>query len=142
MSALCGSDNGMTFNELKSECNLTDGNLNRHLKTLEEAKAVRLRKKSSGGRPTTVVRISDVGRERFIDYLATLEAIEANDVNDVIDIVVMMDAYNRMTTFQDGLYHLTGDVFANDLVARRAMKPVARQTTLTFTLPGSATDSS
>ena len=75
MSALCGSENGMTFNELKSACFLTDGNLNRHLKTLEEARAVRIRKTHPVGRPQTVVRITDVGREGFIEYLKTLEGI-------------------------------------------------------------------
>ena len=31
MSALCAADGGLTFNELKERCALTDGNLNRHL---------------------------------------------------------------------------------------------------------------
>ena len=36
-SALCQADDGKAFADLKQLCNLTDGNLNRHLKVLEEA---------------------------------------------------------------------------------------------------------
>ena len=37
MSDLLGAPKGLTFTELKKNSNLTDGNLSRHLKVLEEA---------------------------------------------------------------------------------------------------------
>ena len=46
MAALCNSNvRGMSFTELKTECNMTDGNLNRHLLVLEEAKMIMVSKK-------------------------------------------------------------------------------------------------
>ena len=54
VSALCGADNdGLSFKSLKEDCSLTDGNLSRHLKTLEEAGAVRIEKSFVGSRPRT-----------------------------------------------------------------------------------------
>ena len=45
MAALIGTPSQeMTFTELKAGCDLTDGNLNRHLKTLEDAGAVAFRR--------------------------------------------------------------------------------------------------
>lgn len=72
MSALCVASNGMSFSELKSECNLTDGNLNRHLKVLSESKVVRLEKKFIDAKPRTTVFITAKGLDRFNDYLNAL----------------------------------------------------------------------
>jgi DNA-binding transcriptional ArsR family regulator len=75
MSALCRSTDGMTFNELKEECELTDGNLSRHLKALEEAKAVKIKKAFVKAKPQTTVLLSENGRENFIQYLKALEEV-------------------------------------------------------------------
>ena len=75
MSALGGAVEGLTFNELKQQCNLTDGNLSRHLKALEEATAVRIQKAFVGSRPRTTVYLTDVGRAGFVKYLQTLESV-------------------------------------------------------------------
>jgi DNA-binding transcriptional ArsR family regulator len=75
MSALCAADGGLTFNELKDACVLTDGNLNRHLKALEEAGAVRVEKTFVGVKPRTTVFLSDRGLTRFREYLDALEAV-------------------------------------------------------------------
>lgn len=75
MSALCGSDEGLAFSELKEEIGLTDGNLNRHLKSLADAGAVTVRKTIVQDRPCTMVWITDLGREGFIDYLKALEEV-------------------------------------------------------------------
>jgi len=76
VSALCavGSE-GMTFAELKDECELTDGNLSRHLKTLDEAGVVTVRKSFVGAKPRTTVFVSSAGRDRFIEYLDSLERV-------------------------------------------------------------------
>jgi DNA-binding transcriptional ArsR family regulator len=75
MSALCRSTDGMTFNELKEECDLTDGNLSRHLKALEDAKAVKIKKAFVKAKPQTTVLLSENGRENFIEYLKALEEV-------------------------------------------------------------------
>ncbi len=73
MTALCAAEFGMSFNELKTQCALTDGNLNRHLKTLTEAGAVRVIKKNDHTRTRTTAHITNNGRLQFVDYLRTLE---------------------------------------------------------------------
>jgi DNA-binding transcriptional ArsR family regulator len=75
MSALCGSRAGLTFNELKDVCRLTDGNLNRHLKVLEEAGVVRVTKEFVKAKPRTTLHLSDVGLERFNQYLSALSEV-------------------------------------------------------------------
>lgn len=75
LSALGGAIDGLTFNELKARCELTDGNLSRHLKTLEDAGAVRVKKSRMGRRVKTSVVLSDLGRERFVAYLKALEEV-------------------------------------------------------------------
>lgn len=75
-SVLCQSEEGRSFADLKDECKLTDGNLNRHLKVLVESKAIYVIKKSEkGSRPQTRVYLSDEGREGFLSYLLVLEEV-------------------------------------------------------------------
>ncbi len=75
MSALCSARGGMTFVELKSACNLTDGNLNRHLKVLEEAGAVKIKKEFVDSKPRTTVLVTPKGVNRFNEYLGALSAV-------------------------------------------------------------------
>lgn len=75
MSAVCASDRGATFNELKAACGLTDGNLNRHLKVLAEAGAVRIEKAFVDDKPRTTVHVTSLGLARFNDYLAALAKV-------------------------------------------------------------------
>ncbi len=75
MSALSAAVNGLSFSELKNECNLTDGNLNRHLKVLEEAGAIKIKKTKVGRKVRTMVSLTNSGREQFIEYLKVLEEV-------------------------------------------------------------------
>ena len=75
LSQLCGAPGGMSFTDLREACDLTDGNLSRHLKTLEDAGAVRIEKAFVRSRPRTTVFLSDSGRESFLRYLDALEAV-------------------------------------------------------------------
>ena len=75
MTNLLGAPDGLTFTELKAACDLTDGNLSRHLKVLEEAKAVTTRKRFVKNRPQTTVFLSKEGREDFMTYLQALETV-------------------------------------------------------------------
>jgi DNA-binding transcriptional ArsR family regulator len=75
MSALCASDRGLTFNALRDQCSLTDGNLNRHLKVLEEADAIRIKKEFVKNKPRTTVFLSKQGLKRFEEYLGALRDV-------------------------------------------------------------------
>ena len=75
VSALCSATNGLSFRDLKEECALTDGNLSRHLKALEEAEMVQLKKRFIGAKPRTTILLTEYGREQFIAYLQALEEV-------------------------------------------------------------------
>ncbi len=78
MSTLCAAEKAPSFNELKTGCKLTDGNLNRHLKVLQEAGAVEIRKSFVDDKPRTTVALSKKGLEQFNEYLGALgEVLEA-----------------------------------------------------------------
>jgi len=72
MSALCASRDGMAFTDLKTICRLTDGNLNRHLKVLEEAGVIRVDKAFVASKPRTTLHLSADGLKRFNEYLEAL----------------------------------------------------------------------
>jgi hypothetical protein len=74
VTSLAGSADGMPFADLKRLCALTDGNLNRHLSALEEAGFLALEKSVRRNRVVTTCRLTPLGRERFIAYLAALES--------------------------------------------------------------------
>ncbi|RJQ53304.1 MAG: ArsR family transcriptional regulator [Actinobacteria bacterium] len=75
VSALLSAPAGLSFGELREGCDLTDGNLSRHLKALEDAGAVRIEKSFVDKRPRTTVFLSEEGRDRFLEYLDALEAV-------------------------------------------------------------------
>ena len=72
MSALCAAEEGLTFIQLKEQCGLTDGNLNRHLKVLEEAEAVTIDKAFVDAKPRTTILLSKKGLASFSEYLDAL----------------------------------------------------------------------
>lgn len=75
LTGLLGRPDGLLFNDLKSLCALTDGNLSRHLTILLEAGLVEVWKGTKGKRPQTLVRITDQGRAKFREYLNVLESV-------------------------------------------------------------------
>jgi DNA-binding MarR family transcriptional regulator len=75
LTSLMTNPKGLTFNDLKDLCTLTDGNLSRHLQVLNQAKLVEIVKGYEKNRPMTVCRMTATGRERYIEYLATLEQV-------------------------------------------------------------------
>ncbi len=74
-SALIGTSEGSSFTQLQESCDLTDGNLNRHLHALAEAQIVEMTRLTGRGRPQTLVRITESGRERFLAYIDELETL-------------------------------------------------------------------
>ena len=81
MTCLVGAPEGLTFGELKQLCDLTDGNLNRHLKQLAEADLVATKRLEGNGgphqtgRPQTICCLTETGRARFLQYLSELQRV-------------------------------------------------------------------
>jgi DNA-binding HxlR family transcriptional regulator len=75
LTSLITNPKGLAFGDLKQLCALTDGNLNRHLRVLEEDKMVEIVKKIDRNRPLTICRITTSGRARYMEYLSTLEQV-------------------------------------------------------------------
>ena len=75
LTSLMAQPKGVAFGELKALCGLTDGNLSRHLQTLQEAGLVELVKGFEGVRPLTVCKITSEGQARFVEYLEVLEQV-------------------------------------------------------------------
>jgi DNA-binding MarR family transcriptional regulator len=78
LTSLAAHQKGLAFADLKRLCGLTDGNLSRHLKILEEAGLVQIAKSFRDNRPQTTVRLTSGGRKRFVEYLAVLESVVAD----------------------------------------------------------------
>jgi predicted ArsR family transcriptional regulator len=74
-SALIANSNGLAFTQLQEACDLTDGNLNRHLHALAEMGIVEMKRITGKGRPQTIVRITREGSERFLGYIDELESV-------------------------------------------------------------------
>jgi DNA-binding MarR family transcriptional regulator len=73
--ALLRSGVAFEFGGLRDELRLTDGNLNRHLKVLEEAGLVTSDRHTGRGRPKTWVTITPTGRKALEAELAALRAL-------------------------------------------------------------------
>ncbi|MBT3294777.1 MAG: helix-turn-helix domain-containing protein [Verrucomicrobia bacterium] len=77
MSALCAADEGLPFTGLRDACGLTDGNLSRHLKALDAAGVLRIKKVFVDAKPRTTVALSKKGLRRFSEYLDALNDVLA-----------------------------------------------------------------
>ena len=75
LTGLLGRPDGLLFNDLKSLCALTDGNLSRHLTILQDAGLVEQWKGHKGNRPQTLVRITGKGRAKYREYINVLESV-------------------------------------------------------------------
>lgn len=75
LTSLMTNAKGLTFNDLKELCALTDGNLSRHLRVLERAGMVQIVKGVDHNRTLTVCRITAPGRKSYLEYLTTLEQV-------------------------------------------------------------------
>ena len=75
LASLIAHPQGLAFADLKRLCDLTDGNLSRHLHVLQDAGLVAVRKGYVRNRPHTTCRLTAKGRKRFADYLSVLEKV-------------------------------------------------------------------
>jgi len=74
MSALAVREE-LTFNELKSLFDVSDGNLSAHARKLEEAKYLTCTKSFEQRRPKTVYRLTALGKSALNRYLDHVEAV-------------------------------------------------------------------
>ena len=74
MSALAVNER-LTFNELKSLFDVSDGNLSAHARKLEEAGYLECNKSFEGRRPKSEYRITAAGRKALHRYLEHIEAV-------------------------------------------------------------------
>ena len=82
LTSLAANAKGLAFGDLKHLCGLTDGNLSRHLKVLQEANLVDVRKGYENNRPHTSCHLTSSGRKRFFAYLGELERV-VRDANQL-----------------------------------------------------------
>jgi len=64
-----------TFNELKKVIEVTDGNLEAHMKKLIGTGYVEARRETGDGRPQTIYALSPAGREAFRSYVSALQSL-------------------------------------------------------------------
>ncbi len=74
ISALAANET-MSFNDLKSLLQTSDGNISVHARKLEEAKYLTCEKSFQGRIPKTEYRITDEGRKALERYLNHMEAL-------------------------------------------------------------------
>jgi DNA-binding MarR family transcriptional regulator len=75
LTSLAAHPAGLVFNDLKTLCALTDGNLSRQLSILSDNGLLELWKGQRNRRPQTLVRLTAQGRRRFAEYLGVLESV-------------------------------------------------------------------
>lgn len=80
-TCLIAHADGLSFTDLQAACDLTDGNLSRHIHALAEVGIVTTEKRRGSGRSSTVYRITKRGRQRFLSYVDELESV-VRDVHE------------------------------------------------------------
>lgn len=74
MSALAANDS-LDFTSLRDLLDVTDGNLASHLKTLEKAKFIAVKKSFIDRKPNTTYHVTESGRDAFQRHVNALEQI-------------------------------------------------------------------
>ncbi|MEN8167636.1 MAG: transcriptional regulator [Pseudomonadota bacterium] len=71
-----------TFTELRQVLEVTDGNLDGHIKKLLAAGYLRARKQRGKGRPQTLYLLSETGLQAFQTYIQILQALLPEQANE------------------------------------------------------------
>lgn len=74
VSALAANES-LTFNDLKSLMDTTDGNLSVHARKLEDGGYIECTKTFEGRLPKTAYKITEAGRRALEDYVSHMETI-------------------------------------------------------------------
>lgn len=75
MTLLASRARAWPFQELKTELDMSDGNLITHLRTLVNAAYIKESLDDTGNRPRTTYRLTAAGRKAFKAHIDLLEAI-------------------------------------------------------------------
>jgi DNA-binding HxlR family transcriptional regulator len=75
MTLLASRTSPWPFQDLKTELDMSDGNLITHLRTLEKAGFILGEKLTGDGRPQTLYSLTPEGKSAFVSYLNVLEQI-------------------------------------------------------------------
>lgn len=75
ITALLAARGGTTFTELKQTLEITDGNLEAHLKKLVTAEYIKGKKMHGKGRPQTFYSLTRKGKSAFKRYITSLETL-------------------------------------------------------------------
>lgn len=67
------------FTALRDMLSLSDGNLGAHLRKLEDVNYIQINKTFIARKPQTFVQATTLGRQRFADHAAALNAILAKE---------------------------------------------------------------
>ncbi len=97
LTSLVAHSTGVVFGDLKQLCELTDGNLSRHLQVLEEAGLVEIEKGYDHNRPQTMCRITEKGRRRYLEYLKVLEQV-VRDAASAAEADAASPGFHRLKT--------------------------------------------
>ncbi|WP_455209752.1 winged helix-turn-helix domain-containing protein [Kaarinaea lacus] len=62
-----------TFTELKQTLDITDGNLEAHMKKLKASGYITTQKQSGSGRPQTLYSVTQTGHKSFKKYIESLQ---------------------------------------------------------------------
>lgn len=65
----------ISFTDLRNTLNMTDGNINTHLRTLQEAGYIAVSKSYQNNRPLTTCALTTAGRKAFVEYIDLLDQI-------------------------------------------------------------------
>ncbi|BBI99858.1 MarR family transcriptional regulator [Ferrigenium kumadai] len=75
LAAFLAGAGEVTFTELKRQLDVSDGNLDSHLKKLIAADYVKVRKDDSGGRTQSYYALTPAGREALHVYVVALQKL-------------------------------------------------------------------
>jgi predicted ArsR family transcriptional regulator len=64
-----------TFTELKQTLDITDGNLEAHMKKLKASGYIATHKQSGSGRPQTLYSVTQMGHRVFKQYIESLQQL-------------------------------------------------------------------
>ncbi|APC91613.1 MULTISPECIES: winged helix-turn-helix domain-containing protein [Francisella] len=64
-----------TFKDIKTLLELTDGHMSTHMKVFVKNGYIVNKKSFKSGKPTTTYKITDKGKQIFLDYVAELKRI-------------------------------------------------------------------
>ncbi|VAV89126.1 Transcriptional regulator, MarR family [hydrothermal vent metagenome] len=73
MMAYLASVSTASFGEIKTKLQTSDGNLSTHLRKLEQAGYVQVKKRFSNRKPLTTIELSKAGRSAWIGYLEQMQ---------------------------------------------------------------------